>query len=373
MMQPPAQQPASTENLSPNTLLWIKVAALFAIFIAYHAINLVGVDYVSHFLPAIERGHAGEPLYSRGFFNPPWSLFAFEVFYHLGLIGAQAGIIIFTVATMFAAFRLYLMPDSGYAAPFALAFVFINLHMVDFVTRIQVEGFILLGVLFMYASIKSQNPYQMGFGWVLATIRPTSVLLLWPYTLWIVYQRGWRHLAQTMIIPLIAVTASFALYGNWLEELYVYMTTRERPPDIFVTAFWRAVSHFGFPTWSAIFLITPVLAITGWVLWNRPQLDLKTKMIYLILASLLVTPYVTSYHYTIMMAMFIPMLLQVKLWWGIPLYALTITPVTRPFIEPFPAWFDMGFIILAWGLTSYIIWTNQSPYHQPDNPPIIPT
>ena len=335
-----------------STLILMAAGALLLSF----ALNLrfapVGVDYLHHFDPAAERFWTGEPLYTAGFFNAPWLVWLLTPFHALRLEGGNAALLMFSLAVMLTAWRQFSTPDAGLARPWALAIVIFNLHAFDFLLRVQIDGFILLGVLMMYRGMRSDAPGWLGLGWVLAAIRPTSMYLLFPFTLWRAYQRGFA--LRAFIVPALTLLLSFIIHGpDWPLDWFRFITTEESPQPLWITTWWRMAEYLEWPLIIPAVITLASLAVTGWVFWQTD--DLRTRFVYLVVASLVTTPYALSYHYAAMMLVFVPFILEKHLWLGIPLYALTLLPILRiggaevawvDVFLPFSVWVWLSFWIV---------------------------
>jgi hypothetical protein len=89
--------------------------------------------------------------------------------------------------------------------------------------------------------------------------------------------------------------------------------------------------------------------VTAWAIWRyRP--DLRTAFAFLPAASLVVMPYVLSYHYLIVLVTAIPLLLAWRPALALPLYVLTLTPLLRLEFGREIAWIDIIFPVAIWAL-----------------------
>jgi hypothetical protein len=296
----------------------------------------LGVDYHHAFHPVLKQWQQGRPIYTLNheFYNPPWTLLIFEVLEWMGEKGGQAGLLLLTFAVLLQSWKLF--STAGYARAWSLAIICCNLHLVDLWLRGQLDGLVLAGVLLTYIGLRHQRAYVLGAGWTLALIRPTSIYLVGLYSIWLAYRQG--KLWKALIIPL----STFLLSDN-LNNL------RDKggpQPALWITTWWRIADYWNLNPIFPILIMLLLLAITLWGMQFQPNLE--TAFAYLTVASLITTPYALSYHYSTLMAIFIPVLLRRNVYLGIPLYLLTLTPVTRVIFGVGTAWIDIGLPLFAW-------------------------
>lgn len=344
-------------------IFWLAVIILWLAFAVQYRWGPEGVDYKYYFHSASMRWVHGEDVYAAPYFNPPWMLYIVTPLIELmGYWEAQAAIIMITVAALIRAWYKFTPVYDSYAAPLGLAFILLNLHLFDLFLRIQIDGFILLGILLIYSGLEYYKPYRLGLGWVLAFFRPTSIILLLPYALWLAYRQ--RILWRSMILPMAIFASSFIFFGqNWMQSAYAQFlgADRERAPQDFTvwhTTLWRIAQYYNLTPFIPLAITLVFLIITLMAL--RRSLEMNFAFAFLSAASLIVTPYALSYHYSILLALFIPPLLCWRLWLFLPLYLLTLTPIVRVFWGPESAWIDIVFPLTVWSIFLYRIFVKPS-------------
>jgi hypothetical protein len=308
------------------------------------------VDYFYTFHKATDTWWKGQAVYDTpyyGFFNAPWLILLLTPLQWMTYIGGQAALNTFSFFVILLGWRWFAKSATGYARPLSLAICLFNLHLFDLLLRGQIDGFVLLGTLGMLAGVQRKNPYILSMGWFFAAIRPTSIFLLWPYTLWLAYRGG--YLKKALIIPIIVVGLSLIIFDPlWMWRWYEMIRFKGSPlPGYWLVSWWRAADTLHLPNILALIVSGIILAISLWALARyKPQP--KTAFAFLILTSLLIMPYTLSYHYSVLMAIFIPLLLGWRLWLAMPLFLLTLTPVLRAFWGVEFSWLDIFFILFAW-------------------------
>lgn len=320
-----------------------------------------GVDYYFFFQPALRDWIQGNNIFNDRyeFYNAPWVLIALRAVKPLGDRGSEAAIELATFAVMLQGWRLFSKGLGGYAAAWSLAMIVFNLHYFDLLSRGQLDGFVLLGVLLMYVGFVHDRPYWVGLGWTLAVVRPSSIIILGLYSIWLAYQRG--YLLKAFIIPIMTFLVSLPLFGwTWYTDwLHFLLRKNERQPVAWLVTWWRLAQYYDWPSIIPIVISLCLLAISMWVMWRyRP--DLRSTFAFLALTSLVVTPYALSYHYSVLMVLFVPLLLHWRLWLVIPIYLLTLLPVLRVFVGVDMSWIDLLFPLSLWSLYILYYWQTAS-------------
>lgn len=330
---------------------FILVALVGILFFAIQVIWWpIGVDYYYTFYPSLEGWSKGyaiyEAQYKTVFYNPPWLLWFITPALWMTFKGGQAALNTFSFFVVLLGWKWFSKSQQGYARPLSLAICIFNLHFFDLLYRAQIDAFVLLGVLFMLTALRRHNPYLLGIGWVLAAVKPTSILLIWPYTLWKAYQGGYWH--KAFIVPAMVLVASWLIFDlGWIGRWLQVMRSGGPGPGVWLISLWRIAESLQISSLFAFLIAGIILGATLWALIQfKPAL--KTTFAFLATTSLLITPYSLSYHYSVLMVGFIPLLLQWRLWLALPLFFLTLTPVLRAFWGVEMAWLDIGFILFAW-------------------------
>jgi hypothetical protein len=345
-----------------TSLLLIFAIVAIAFFAIQWRYFPPGVDYYFFFQPALRDWVAGNSIFNERyeFYNAPWVLIFLRALMPLGDLGSEAALELLTFAVILQGWRLFGKSYSGYVQAWSLAIILFNLYYVDLLLRGQLDGFVLAGLLLMYLGLRDERPYLLGLGWALAVVRPSSIILVGLYSIWLAYQRG--YLAKALLIPSATFALSLPLFGwTWYADwLHFLLRKNERQPVDWLVTWWRIAQYYDWPARIPTCISLLLLAVTGWALWRyRP--DLKTAFGFLSAASLVVTPYALSYHFSILLVLFIPLLLQWRLWLALPLYLGTLLPLLRVPWGADTAWIDILFPLGVWALFLVYFWQNNAP------------
>ncbi len=330
-----------------------------------------GIDFQNSFHPAASRWLEGWRPYTSPydfpFYNAPWLLFMLTLLQGMGAKGASAGMVLISIAGMIAAARMFLQKEkpgvqrfSRFVAPLTLAVCLFNLHTFDLVFRSQVDVFVLLGVVLLYQGLRRQQPDMLGWGWILAAIRPTSVSLVLIYAVVVSLRGGyfWRSLRY----PLLVFIISLFVFGiDWVWRYIVMIKTVGTPPPfIWITTLWHAAEVLQVSLIFPILIAAIVLILTIITVWRFSRaMSLHFIFAFLTVASLIIAPYALSYHYSVLMVIFVPLLLSWNVWLFIPIYLLTLTPILRlPFGAGY-AWIDMVLPIAIWLFMLARLWRGE--------------
>lgn len=350
----------SSKTMSESAL--VPVALCLLVGLALFAVVLFvfprGVDYYQTFEPSVASWQAGVPVFSLppqyGFYNAPWLLPLLAGLQLLTPKGAEAALCLLTIAILISCWRRFIGEGVRLAGPLTLAMCIFNLHMFDLMLRGQIDAFVLLGVLLMYLGVRRDEPLVVGAGWVFSVIRPTSVSLIGLYTIWIMVQR--RQLLKALVVPVGVGIVSLVVFdpgwiGRWIATMRAVGTPQ---PETWIVTLWKAAQQLGISQVWPVLISGAVLAITGGVLWRyRP--DTRVTFGFLATASLIVAPYALSYHYSVLMALFVPILVCWRFPLAVPLYVCTLMPVLRVSLGANSAWLDIVLPVIAWLLLIVMI------------------
>ncbi|MEZ4667184.1 MAG: hypothetical protein R3E39_04575 [Anaerolineae bacterium] len=121
----------------------------------------------------------------------------------------------------------------------------------------QLTGIIVGGLALFWYGMVNRRFYLAGLGLLIACTKIQTGLPI-TITLWLIAPLSWRERLQILIIPIIAVVASFAIYGFWPLEVLYRVTTGNPPNDWGSVSLWRL---FG-PSVLALWLPTIMLPFT---------------------------------------------------------------------------------------------------------------
>lgn len=336
---------------------WLPLVTLLGlIFFALHLFYWPsGVDYHFTYYPQLEFWQRGIQPYTvtHNFYNPPWTLFFLYPLIFLGEKGGQASLALFSVAVLVRGWREFAVDLGGYTRIWLLAVCLFNLHTFDLFFRGQLDAIALLGVIFVSQGLARNNPTLLGWGWVAASMKPTSILILLLYSLLRVC--GSPPLRKAILFPLITGIVSFVIFG-WDWPLRWYQTISAVPPqEAWLTTLWRAADYLHISSLWPTLLAVLILGITVWMLrdhWHDPT---RRVIGFLTVTSVLITPYALSYHYSVLMVVFVPPLLVYNRWLLLPIFLLTLLPIVRVFYGVETAWIDIALPMVIWGCYVYYL------------------
>ncbi|HLA45182.1 MAG TPA: hypothetical protein VJZ27_17175, partial [Aggregatilineales bacterium] len=309
-------------------LLCIAVVVFLGVFALHLFSGLDGVDFRYGFYDVMHEWlHEGVTYHTLAY-NPPWTWLFLLPFYLMQYHGAQAALMMFTLAVIIRGWWEFLPGKTGFAAPISLAMCIFNLHIFDLVLRTQLDGFILLGVILVFVGLRKDHAGWLGLGWVFAVVRVSTDFLTGFYSMYVAWRRGlfWRAL----LIPVGMFIASMFIFGyDWSYRLYVLLTEEKAPWEVktWITTWWRAAEYLEISRIVPFMITVGIALITLWTMRHEP--DLRTAFAFMTVSTFLITPYALSYHYSTMMVVFVPYLVHWKLWMAVPLYLLTLVPVLR--------------------------------------------
>ncbi len=336
---------------------WLPLVTLFGlIFFALHLFYWPsGVDYHDSFYPVIRGWQQGIQPYTSDllFFNAPWTILILLPFTWLTERGGQAGLALFSLLVMGWGWQQFSRPLSGYIRPWLLAVCLFNLHTFDLLWRGQVDALTLLGLLLAYKAIRGKKPDLLGIGWTVAAAKPTSILIVLVYTVYLAYRGG--YLFKALRIPLLTFLVSLLLFDvRWPFRFIDHLIHTKRQQE-WVTTLWRAADYLHISSlWPALIALL-ILGVTFWTLrrhWHDPH---PMVISFLTVTSVLITPYALSYHYSVLMVVFVPPLLVYNRWLLLPIFLLTLLPIVRVFYGVETAWIDLSLPMVIWGCHVYYL------------------
>ncbi|MFP4322068.1 MAG: hypothetical protein ACLFTK_06415 [Anaerolineales bacterium] len=318
-----------------------------------------GTDYYFSFYPAASNWLETGALYEVNHHNPPWSLFILVLLRQMTFAGGQAALLLVTFVAILRIWYDFLPADAGIAGPLSLALSLFNLYVVDLLIRVQIDGLILVGLLFMLLALRHNQPELLGIGWLLAVLRPTSHYLFGLYSIWLAYRRG--YLWRALWLPASMFGLSLLIFGNWPLLLYEQLTTRS-PTSVWRTSWLRIAEYLNISfLWAIAMMI--LFGLASWWVWVRyaAMVDERTRVAFLLAASLMTTPYAQSYHYSIIFPIFLTVLLPWRMWLALPLLLTsTFLVLVRVPFGAGVAWVDMSMPLIVWMALVFKLYTAQS-------------
>lgn len=324
-----------TDQLPPAGRAFFFLALLLAVFLAMGRFWPIGPDYFYTFRPLTEAFFRGETRLfdasSPGYFNAPWAVFLIAPTLLLPLSYGQAAITLISMIGLLLAIHVVVPASARTNLRVFLAAVVLataNLHTFDLVIRGNVDGFLLLGLGLGWLGIKRRQPWLLGAGFWLLSIKPVNVALPALVMLWAA--RNWSRQEKLACLALLGLTLllSFPLFGLDWPLRYLQFMTYNQPFIYLQTSLWRTFAFFGLPPILAMWTALPVLALFGVMAWRYARVDRLEELLALaIVTNLFISPYTLGSHYVLLAPVFV--LLAVNNPWLFSLWLLTLTPLLR--------------------------------------------
>ncbi len=229
--------PESLDIARYRTLLTALGLLLTLAVLAYamYAFVPVGVDWHLTYYPVGRAYLSGQTrlwetdfYYAPGaWYNPPWLL---PILLPFTALPEREGSLAFRLATIVVlACSAIVFTEGQRWRRACLALVMASLPVWDSLIIGNVDGIVLLGLLLGYLATERRNPWLLGVGLVLASVKPQLSVL--PTIALLPSLRGWQRgqLFTASIAPAAAIASSLAIAGlDWPLRLLKVM--QENPP-----------------------------------------------------------------------------------------------------------------------------------------------
>jgi hypothetical protein len=163
----------------------------------------------------------------------------------------------------------------------------------------QIDGLVALGVGLGYRAVQEKRPYRVGIACLLLGIKPQVGGVLAVYYLWRIKD------IRSFFYPVVVIAASFFLFGFWPKD-YLLRFTMSSNPSFFVSQ----VSNIGLFPWGLL----------SWAVFLFGPYSLKRRVILILGATMLSSPYTAYYSTLSLIIFFLP-------WWG---YVFFFAPFILP-------------------------------------------
>jgi hypothetical protein len=184
---------------------------------------------------------------------------------------------------------------------------------------VNLEAYVLLGLMLSFAAFQKQNPYLLALGVLLATIKPQNVSLLMLVIGSYMLQTWTKR--NVLIFAGIVGAVVLASLVIWGRAWYTSLTTT--PTGVSLSATFASLS---LPSWFAILLQIGIGLITLFVVLRGNKEISKLKAGLLITASVIIAPYTNLTSLVSMLAFGGIALLQKRFWLGIIVFMLANSP-----------------------------------------------
>ena len=186
----------------------------------------------------------------------------------------------------------------------------------------------LLAILTLYLLLaRAERPFWAGFILSFIALKPNPFIVFVPlFGLWLLWRRRWHTVAGTVVGGALLLAVSWIVQPGWLPA---WLNARSKTAVVEITpTVWGLAAELS-PTWwlpLGTVLTVVIVAVVGWYLFTRDDLDEASVLSLAIAASLLTTPYVWTYEHALL---FLPWL------WA-------FTQLRRRRLA------QMGWVLLAW-------------------------
>lgn len=276
----PQQRPILKSKYLPYALLALGALLILAL--------IPPLDYRYYSVASRAWREGASRLYdplTADFFYTPWSLI---ITVPLSFLPDRWGQAVFNLISLvgLVAATLLLNPTQSRRG---LWLALVNPYTASVLILGQWDGLIVASVALGWYAAGQRRPWLLGLALTIVATKPTNAVLPALLLLWAI--RGWRvrELATMLVIPALALVASFPACG-WDWPVRYLALVRDAPPRGFNTSLVQL--DFGI-LWTILVVGVPLV----WLLWLiRPGVTARSLSAAL-LVNMLISPYLVPYHY----------------------------------------------------------------------------
>jgi hypothetical protein len=300
----------------------------------------IGSDYFHAFRKIPQRFYGGETQLfdnnSRGYFNPPWSIFIILPTIFLPLRYGQAVLLLFSLFGILISIIAVKVDNKNNLLIFTLALA--NLHTFDLLIRGNIDGLVALGIGLAWIGINRKSTAFLGAGLWLASIKPINVIL--PILLFIRASWHWSLREKILVVlPLIVTFAlSFSIFGNNWPIRYINAIIANPPKTYLQTSLWRGFENFNLQKDIALWLFLFIMIVFSLTLIKVKNVN-KLTLVFSISLNIVFSPYTLGSHYVLLASAFVVLAQDNKLF--LATWLLTFLPLTRLIWGFQVAWLDI--------------------------------
>lgn len=301
----------------------------------------------------------GSLQYGTGIRNPPWSILPILPLGLLSLGSSWGLLVLLTLAVLVVSVPPTSNRKIRWMSVLLLALSFPSLrHIVDG----NLEGLVIVGILMILSSFRSNNPWVLAGGVLLATSKLQEIWLLlfalgyyviriWPVRRWII---------SVLVMVVFVIPTMFWRGRDWITAI-VGIPHRGTQLD---TSLATVAGRLELPSWLIVSLWFGMLALTIFVILKTSCNISRLKAGMLISASLLLAPYSAGNNFLTVLAIGVIPLLQFNWIVGLILIALTNLPflvITDSSIQyTWGSYYWSAISVLTWGVLAWQVALEES-------------
>lgn len=317
---------------------WVLLSLAIFAFIAVKA--PIGVDYPIFKGAAMAWVHGESRLFDAaapGFYYAPWSLLLYAPLAMLPDWLASTLLNTLSVLAIVWAVGQLVGPAPWWVTALAIA----NIWTVNLVGSTQFDALTLGAVGVGWLALQRRRPWMLGLAWAVIGAKPTNAWLPALLLLAMTFTEGWswKTRLQAAVLPLICVIAAFVIGGqDWPARYLAFV--RQSPPN----AGYNLAAGIG--QWLTIGLFL-------WPLFFHIR-DHGLDGVALALAlglNLLLSPYVTIYHYVLSIPLMVRSGARDSLWLVFLYVASLAWVMVRPLLPIYPV--ALGIAVMACYIQDY--------------------
>lgn len=255
-------------------------------------------DWEPIFWPAIREAASGGNPYGVPLATHPMHLYILMAW--AAALPADAALVVWMALSLgILAVAAWHLTDRGWPALLAIMFSPLLLHLFRMgnVTALEVAGIALL-----VAGVRRESLACMSLSIVFLTAVPPNTL---PLLAWGILRRRWAGLAVGVMVGVLILLGTMALYGNWLPSWVESMkATRALQERDYYMDLWR----WG---WEVMIPVLTIMALATYHYREAfPRLSVEAQALFVLASTYMVTPYLLNYRI-------------------LPLYVLTVAVLSR--------------------------------------------
>ena len=304
--------------MNTQIIIWVFISV--AVFGAFWAIPIT--DDYKNYMGGTRLWLSGETRLYDGpeteFYYLPWSLCITAL---LSWLPDRIGQAILNLASFWAilvSLRVLVRKIPWWGIFMVLA----NLFTINLFFTAQWDALILAAVTAAWWAVQTKKPLVLGLAFLLMATKPTNIIL--PAIMILVAflkERRTRDLLVPLGVILFGVAWSFWACGFDWPVRYLAYIREYSPPSLYNISIWRLGDWFGIDP-VVLYLFSGLVGIwLGWV-FIRLRINAVTLSMALV-ANLVLSPYVVSYHYIIAAPMFV-WIARKKVVWAVGIYGIMI-------------------------------------------------